>query len=354
MDQRFPAHLRPPAVFGWKSLPGRVFFESGSEEMIREVCNGLSNIMISKTFNIPDPNPSIFNLPNTFQPKLHSWVRLNRGIYKGDIAFIRRVDVYSTILISVLVVPRVTYDPPSTKVKGSGLIANEDQNDQTDDKFAAFYKPNHKLNRRASAPGRPPQALFDPTLAKQWFRRAFQKRNALSLFRGVLYNADGYAYFTELDTDWYTAEDVVPTPREFELFSACSDIPLNVRQHTMVRMSARILHIGDEVKITHGDSRGLFGKIVDITENKANVFLTMQDVTTTVPFSSLQKYLKVGDEVCILEGDNQGVTGWVVNQDDDYVCVFNDRTGAEVTVLFLQFILLTFRHLLGRGIPWEC
>ena len=122
----------------------------------------------------------------------------------------------------------------------------------------------------------------------------------------------------------------------------------------MVRMLARILQIGNEMKISHGDSRGLFGKIVDITENEANVFLMMQDVTTTIPFSALWKYLKVGDEVCILEGDNQVVTGWVVNQDDNYVCVFNDRTGAEVNVSFLQFILLTFHHLLGRGIPQEC
>ena len=105
----------------------------------------------------------------------------------------------------------------------------------------------------------------------------------------------------------------------------------------MVRMLARILQIGDEVKITHGDLRGLFGRIVDITENKADVFLTMHNVTTTFPFSVLWKYLKVGDEVRILEGDNQGVMGWVVNQDDDNVCVFNDRTEAEVNVWFLHF-----------------
>ena len=100
--------------------------------MICEVCKGLSNVMVSTTFNIPDPNPSIFNLPDTFRPKPHSWVRLNHGIYKGDIAFIWSIDIYSTILINVLVVPHVTYDPPSTKAKGSRLIANEDQNDQTD------------------------------------------------------------------------------------------------------------------------------------------------------------------------------------------------------------------------------
>ena len=65
----------------------------------------------------------------------------------------------------------------------------------------------------------------------------------------------------------------------------------------MATMSARILWIGNEVKITHGDSRGFFGKIVDITENEADIFLTMHDVTTTFPFSALRKYLKVGDEV---------------------------------------------------------
>ncbi|EDR01946.1 uncharacterized protein LACBIDRAFT_310186 [Laccaria bicolor S238N-H82] len=58
----------------------------------------------------------------------------------------------------------------------------------------------------------------------------------------------------------------------------------------------------------------------------------MEDVTTTVPFSSLQKDLKAGDEVRILLGDHEGVMGWVVNQDEDYVCVFNDRTGTEIEV----------------------
>ena len=69
---------------------------------------------------------------------------------------------------------------------------------------------------------------FNPTLAKQQFCQAFQKRNALSLFQGVFYNADGYTYFMDLDTDWYMAEDVVPNLKKFELFSACLDTPLIV------------------------------------------------------------------------------------------------------------------------------
>ena len=72
----------------------------------------------------------------------------------------------------------------------------------------------------------------------------------------MFYDANGYAYFMELNTYWYTAEDVVPKLREFELFSARLGIPLNVRQHTMMRMLARILQIANVVKITPGDLRG--------------------------------------------------------------------------------------------------
>ena len=121
-----------------------------------------------------------------------------------------------------------------------------------------------------------------------------------------------------------------------------------------MRMSVRILHIGNAVKITHGDLKGLFGIIVEIRENEANVFLPLQDVTIYLPFSLLRKHLKVGDEVHILLGDNQGVMGWVVNQDDKNLYVFNNRTGMEVNVLLLNCILLAFHYLLGRGIPWQC
>ena len=111
----------------------------------------------------------------------------------------------------------------------------------------------------------------------------------------------------------------------------------------MARMSARFLHVGDAVKITHGDSRGLFGMIVAIRENEADVFLPLQDVSTSLPFSSLRKHFKVGDEVRILSGDNQGITGWVVNKMDDNLWVFNDRTRTEVKVLLSSCMLLTFR-----------
>ena len=131
----------------------------------------------------------------------------------------------SSLLIDDIVVPCITYDPPSAKVKGSPV--NEDKNDEPNEHFPGSYNPNPELYKRAST-GRPPQTLFNATLAKQRFRRAFQERNNLFLFKGLFYDSDGYALFKRLDTDWYTAEDVVPTPKEFELFSASSEIPLKV------------------------------------------------------------------------------------------------------------------------------
>ncbi|EDQ99458.1 uncharacterized protein LACBIDRAFT_316533 [Laccaria bicolor S238N-H82] len=59
----------------------------------------------------------------------------------------------------------------------------------------------------------------------------------------------------------------------------------------------------------------------------------MENVTTTIPFSSLRKDLKVGDKVHILLGDHEGVTGWVVNGDDDYI---------EVSPGIVQFFISPF------------
>lgn len=59
------------------------------------------------------------------------------------------------LLINIIMVLCVTYDPPSPKVKGSWVTVtvNEDQNDETDEEFTVLYNPNPELCRRASTPG---------------------------------------------------------------------------------------------------------------------------------------------------------------------------------------------------------
>ena len=67
-------------------------------------------------------------------------MRLTKGLYKGDITFVTRTSL--SLLIDVLVLPRVTYEPsPKKGVTTSVTLADlkEDSN------FVQDYNPNHEL-----------------------------------------------------------------------------------------------------------------------------------------------------------------------------------------------------------------
>lgn len=258
-------------------------------------------------------------------------MRLTKGLYKGDIAFVTRTSL--SLLIDVLVLPRVTYEPsPKKGVTTSVTLADlkEDSN------FARDYNPNRELWKKWG-PDRPSQSVFNTDLAKQRFPRAFQWKSPFSLFKGILYDQDGYAILKALDTDRYIPEDAVLSAEEYNLFSACSSISAEVREKTAKQITSRSFRLHDAVKVVDGDSRGLFGRIIDLRENEADLFLPLDGQTSTIPLTSLRKDLRVGDEVRVESGSHRGVTGWVVNKDDESVWLFNHETGIEVRLLPLSF-----------------
>ena len=150
------------------SLPGRVFFEVSLWDNVARLCHSLPNVFPSKIFTESVPNPrTLLNLPDSYQPKHHGWVRLCRGIYKGDLAFIAYTSPF--LLISVCVVPRFMYEKPQKHG-----VDEDSQDDEDNPDFALKYNPNRELLKRASVLGHPLQILFNPTIAKHWFQRVFQ------------------------------------------------------------------------------------------------------------------------------------------------------------------------------------
>jgi len=185
--------------------------------------------------------------------------------------------------------------------------------------------------------GCPLQILFNPTIAKHWFQRVFQPQNKYFLFKGVLYDQYGYAILQTLDTDWYTPEDIIPMPEEFGRFSSCSKTPLGVRTAMMVKMAAHAFHIEDAVKVVEGNRKNLFGWIIKIKGNEADVFLPSQGLTSTLPLSLLRKNIRVGDAVHVTSRDHKGFTGWVINKDDKILSIFDDKTGNKVSTVLSSF-----------------
>ena len=53
------------------------------------------------------------NVSDTYRLRSGSWVRLSKGLYKGDIAFIMWTSL--SLLVDVLVVPQVLHEPSHKK-----------------------------------------------------------------------------------------------------------------------------------------------------------------------------------------------------------------------------------------------
>jgi len=258
-------------------------------------------------------------------------VRLSKGLYKGDIAFVTQTSL--SLLIDVLVVPRVVYEPFHKK----GVATMVDLVDlEKDSHFARKYKSGPELLKKWGLDW-PSQSLFSTGLAQQRYPRAFRSKNRLSLFKGVLYDPDGYAILKALDTVMYTPEDAIPSAEEYSLFSACSSIPADAWQETIKQITSKSLCLNDGVKVIDGDSRGLFGRIITLREKDADLFLPLEGLTSTIPLTSLRKDLRVGDEVRVELGTHKGLTGWVVNRDDDSVWIYNHETATEVRFLLSSF-----------------
>ena len=277
----------------------------------------------------------MFNVPDTYRPRSGGWVRLSKGLYKGDNAFVTRTSL--SLLVDVLVVPRVVYEPSHKK----GVATTVELVDlEKDSRFAQDYNPRPELLKKWGS-DRPSQNLFSMSLAQQRYPRALQSKNRLSLFKGVLYDHDGYAILKALDTDRYTPEDSIPSAEEYSLFSACSSIPADVRKKTTEQIISKSFRLDDAVKVIDGDSKGLFGRIITLREKDADLFLPLEGLTSTIPLASLRKHLRIGDEVRVESGTHKGITGWVVNIDDDSAWVYNHEAAIEVRFLLTGFTWLT-------------
>ena len=265
-------------------------------------------------------------------------MRPTKGLYKGDIAFVTHMSL--SLLIDVLVIPQVIYEPFHKK----GVTTSVTLVDLKEDlNFAQNYKPERELWKKWGS-DHPSQSLFNTDLAKQRFLQVFQWKSRFSLFKGVLYNQDGYAILKALDTDWYIPKDAILSAEEYNLFNACSSILSEVWEKTFKQITSRSFHLDDAVKVVDGDLRGLFRQIIALRENEADLFLPLDGQTSTISLTSLRKDLRIGDEARVESGSHRGITRWVVNKNDESAWIFNHETGIEVRFLPLGFYATDILH----------
>lgn len=230
----------------------------------------------------------------------NSWVRVRRGLYKGDLGLVNHVDG-TTLLCDVNLVPRIP------------------------------------LGRQKER-GRPSKRLFDEVaVGEKYGEQSIEKRNRLRLFKNNTYDRRFLRrlfHVTDLLTEGINAQE-----EELDFFRQEPD--LWDRAKTFISP----ITFGDRVRVISGPFIGMIGNITDVMSKMANIVQVgpRQDVQEVL-LSEIRKEFTLGDFVQVVRGSRRGVSGFVVHVSESTVIIYTrivvirdgfpcELPGNEVTTL---------------------
>jgi transcription elongation factor SPT5 len=208
--------------------------------------------------------------------KHYSWVRVKRGVYRGDLGLVSDVNE-ATLSCSVLVVPRI------------------------------------HIGRKRKRGVRPPQVSFDPEAIREAFGQdAVEKRNRLYIFKGGIYD-DG---LLEMDTHMtdLSIEGLNATEEELEPF----------RQSRLWGMSNTFIspiRVGDRVRVVSGTFVGIVGEIVEVLSMTVQIKWGANDAIEVLT-CDVRKAFEIGDFVQVIRGIDRGLEGFLLCLEDKLASIY--------------------------------
>lgn len=289
------------AVIGNCSRPGWIAIEAMRHDDVVGLCSDVLDVY-NKHIHLIDENEAHLwlKMPPPYTPQPETWVRLSKGRYKGDLAYVWDFDEVQW-LATVMVVPRLDYSGRPKSKKGKG-------------------KERQKT--------RDPQALFNPRLIRQLYgASSVETRNQTFVYKGR-YFKDGYE---ELYTGDFLPEEAFPTLDELEPFESVTCISAELMSYFRSLAEVQRLKPGDNVVVTSGQSQGCLGTIFDISGNEATVDLVYKTTRETIELHRLRKNVMVGDYVQVVAGPENGKNGWVVSMSNQSLQIYDHDSGMEVS-----------------------
>jgi transcription elongation factor SPT5 len=224
------------------------------------------------------------------------WVRIRKGLYKGDIALVgsishRRDDVKLALLA------RINMDQKGKR--------------KADNSFT-----------------RPPRQLFNAKTFSDIFGNDSVTRHPderIHTFRKMQFR-DGLLikWFSPLSFD-----KCEPSPDELAFFELCPG----------AKFWKIPLEAGERVKILAGEMSGQIGYVVSILQEQLEVVLEtppegVQDTFCLTPGQAVRE-LRVGDDVIVQRGKDRGKTGVIIlfekKNEKEYIVFVDDSNKAEVS-----------------------
>jgi transcription elongation factor SPT5 len=296
------------SVIGRRSLPGWIFLEAEHLTDVHHLCKDVHHIFLSNTHPADSQDILAYLTESPAHvPTEGSWIRIHKGPYTGDLAFV--IDILSGGLeVTVRIVPRINLNPGdvSTGKRKRGKASSEIP---------------------AEAAKKPDQRLFDPsTVAAVYGENSVEPRNQVFIFQDEIYR-DG---LLEIDIDGPFMEGH-PTREELMLFAKCPTVPPEYIKTALDLLSATELRNGDTVKIIAGQLNGSIGKIQNHRTTEADIFIDGLKEAVAIPISYLRRCFAIGDHVKVVMGDEKGSTGMVTSITQDIVGVWDIDQAQQVS-----------------------
>ncbi|KAJ8905989.1 hypothetical protein NDN08_002490 [Rhodosorus marinus] len=306
-----PAHIK-----------GAIYVEAYKAESVKNAIRGL-NVMIEKDMQLVPLNEmtEAMHVATTKEKtKIGDWVRVNRGLYTGDLGQVYEVhEGRGDGSVTLRLIPRINY---------------------------ASSKPFNDENLKS----RPPQKLFEREEAERLSETYVEeKSDTYTGERSEVWKGQTFAYgmlykrisARQLDTDiqepqieelelFQTAEQRMRTEIE-ELEAEAPAVPLNLS--SIARQRKISFFPGDSVLFIRGDLKGLRGSVKSVEGEYVVVTAKELPEPVTCEKGDLTKSFKIGDTLKVNSGRYAGDSGTVVKVEGEIVVLFNDVSKEELKVL---------------------
>lgn len=296
------------------------------EAHVREAALIFRGTVMSYNFKLVPTNEMI-DILRVNQKKIevtkNAWVRVKRGIYRGDIAQIEDYDDTRN-RVTLRIVPRIDFQQ---------IIQKLDASSSEDRKRKRTQRPIARVFNAEEV-----ATLLDahPHLAEKL--RVERVGDSL-LFMGQKFK-DGYLVKT-WNIRSIEVSDVHPTLPELQKFqnkssddSATPDNPLRSLPAVDLKRAVKFVK-GDKVVVTEGSLKNLMGTVLTVEEHEVTLMPTnvaLRDAIRIVD-TSLRKHFQAGDHVKVVGGQYVGETGLVLKLEGNIAIIHTDSTMQELRLL---------------------
>jgi len=303
------------------SIPGSIYVEAPSARHVRLACGSFHGT--KEPIEHVSLEDAVAVVTCGSGPRLldaHSWVRIRRGLYAGDLAFVRSItervpdgkddqDVFPSTIVTINLIPYSPLEKITHKRKRENQIVFNRK---------TFFDSRHyepKCKRIELDEDRKPQE-------DMWKFRRFIFRNGLLEMKVVMSTLN--------------FKKVNPTPEELEKWmeSRDKDVALAAKNAaSRSDKSAQGLWFGDRVEVTQGWAQGRKGTVqnIDGDEVLVNDIMSPSSPSVTIRIIDTQKYFVIGDNVRVMSGPEVGLNGWCIKVEDGAVRLSEHGTHREVS-----------------------